>query len=294
MDINQLRAFCEVAKLRSFSGAAKNLFISQPAVSRQIASLESEIGMPLFTRMGNAISLTDPGRRLLSYAEEIIQKLEQATRTLKDLQNLQAGTVTVAADAYLSQYILPRFVQEFHRRYPSLQLKFMTRPQLQLSELLAEGQADIAFFCGEPMEAALLTQEKLFEERLLFVAPQPVGSDIRKAIQELGPFIFPPESSSFGEEYQQALPAELTRETSFVEIDSLEGIKTSLLGGCGCSILPENLIRYEIEQGVLYSVPIGLKCPVILTYPKDFRLPHPVLLFLGIVRKSLHPIRFSS
>lgn len=290
MDLHQLRAFCEVAKQRSFSGAAKALFLSQPAVSRQIASLESEIGMSLFTRMGNNISLTDPGRRLLSYAEDIIQKLEQATRSLKDLQNLQAGTVTVAADAYLSQYVLPRYVTEFHRRYPGLQLRFLTCPQQQLTEILAEGKADVAFFCGEPSEAALLTQEKLFDEQLYFVAPQPVRSDISTHVHAFGPFIFPPEFSSFGEEYQRVLPEALTRENSAIVLDTLEGIKTSLQNGCGCSILPENLIQQEIGQGSLFAVPIGISCPVILTYPKDFRLPHPVLLFLGIVRKSLHRI----
>ena len=102
MDIQHLRAFYEVARWRSFSKAAKELYLSQPAVSRQISSLEAEVGLPLFVRMANHISLTEAGRKLLGYAEEIIRTLEQANRTIQDLRDLRQGTVTVAADSYLS------------------------------------------------------------------------------------------------------------------------------------------------------------------------------------------------
>jgi DNA-binding transcriptional LysR family regulator len=287
MEIQQLRAFREVARLRSFSGAAKQLFLSQPAVSRQVSSLENEIGLPLFVRMGNNISMTDPGRRLLTYADDILLKLDQATRVIQDLRDMESGTVTIAADDYLSKYFLPGFIGEFHRRYSNLQLRLITHPQESLTSLLASGQADLAFFCGEPKENSPLTLEPLCMEQLCFVAQGTLSSDITSNIEKYAPFLFPPEMSSFGEDYKLLLPESIKHTDSPISIESLEGIRMALIGGFGCSILPKNLIRWELEKGFLQSMSIGLECPVILTYPKDTRLAHPVLLFMGIIRKKL-------
>ncbi len=284
MDIQQLRAFREVARQRSFSGAAKELFLSQPAVSRQVASLESEIGMPLFVRVGNC---TSPGRKLLKYAEDILFSLEQAQRTVQDLQDLQKGTVTVAADAYLSKYFLPHFIKEFHYRYPGLQLRLITRNQEELPSLLATGQCDLGFLCGELDNPSSLILEQLCTENLFFVTQGQLSPDISENIKIHTPFLFPPKLSSFGEEYKKLLPEDIAREESPITLESLEGIKTTLLSGLGCSILPENIIRLESQNGHLNALPTGLECPVVLIYPKDVQLPNPVSLFMDFVRKSL-------
>lgn len=287
MDIQQFKAFREVARQRSFSGAAKELFLSQPAVSRQVASLEAEIGLPLFVRMGNNISLTDPGRRLLVYADDILLRLNQAESVIRDLKDLESGTVTVAADNYLGKYFLPRFLGEFHQRYPNLHLNLITHPQENLANVLADGQADLAFFCGEPQENSPLTLEPLCVEQLCFVAPGPLLTDIAQNIEKYAPFLFPPEMSSFGEDYTFLLPESIKRNDSPIAIESLEGIRTALTRGFGCSILPKNLILWELENGLLQEMPVGLECPVILTYPKDTRLANAVLLFMGVIRKAL-------
>ncbi|GAB6171905.1 LysR substrate-binding domain-containing protein [Paradesulfitobacterium aromaticivorans] len=316
MDIQQLKAFYEVARWHSFSKAAKELYLSQPAVSRQISSLETEIGLPLFIRMANHVSLTDSGRKLLAYAEEIIHTFEQATRTIQDLRDLRQGTVTVAADSFLSQYFLPRFAGEFHRRYPSLQIQIRTHPHADLPQLLTEGQIDLAFFCGmEPAENLPLTLEPLYQEQLFLVTPakpnlkakgqasaspemyQPNPAipdrsgkitDIAGAVAEFPPFLFPPSTYSFTKKYTELLPPELSSAEAPITVDSLEGIKTLLLSGFGCSILPESLINLELEQQHLQGIPLNSSFPIILTYPKDSRLPHPVLLLIGIIRKLIN------
>jgi len=319
VDIQHLRAFYEVARWRSFSKAAKELYLSQPAVSRQIASLETEIGLPLFVRMANHISLTEAGRKLLAYAEEIMRTLEQANRTIQDLRDLRQGTVTVAADSYLSNYFLPRFAGEFHRRYPSLQLRIRTHAHGDLYNLLASGEIDLAFFCGgEPSENLPLTLEPLYQERLFLVtSAKPISRAtlkntsiyddvtlldkqkttemkgfsnlprIAEVIAEYSPFLFPPSTCPFSK-YTEFLPEELFAADALVDVDSLEGIKTLLLNGSGCSILPESIIKLELEQGVLQGVPLNCTYPIILTYPKDFRLPHPALLLIGVIHKLIN------
>lgn len=310
MDIQQLKAFYEVARWRSFSKAAKELYLSQPAVSRQISSLETETGLPLFIRTANHVSLTDSGRKLLVYAEEIIHTLEQATRTVQDLRDLRQGTVTVAADSFLSRYFLPRFAGEFHRRYPSLQLRILTHAHADLPELLADGQIDLAFFCGvEPSENLPLTMEPLSQEKLYLVTPVkpnpkskhlpetglkiphiPIekAADLATVIADSSPFLFPPPTYSFTTQYLELLPPGLSSAEAPITVDSLEGIKTLLHSGMGCSILPHSLIKPDLEQHLLQGIPLDASFPIILTYPKDSRLPHPVLLLVGIIRKLIH------
>lgn len=145
----------------------------------------------------------------------------------------------------------------------------------------------MAFFCGEPKENVSLTLEPLCMEELCFVAPGSLSSDIASNLEKYAPFLFPPDMSSFGEDYKLLLPEPIKHTHSPISIESLEGIRTALIGGFGCSILPKNLIRWELEKGFLQSMSIGLECPVILTYPKDTRLAHPVLLFMGVIRKML-------
>lgn len=310
MDIQQLKAFYEVARRHSFSKAAKELYLSQPAVSRQISSLETEIGLPLFIRTANHVSLTDSGRKLLTYAVEIIHTLEQATRTIQDLRDLRQGTVTIAGDSFLSRYLLPRFAGEFHHRYPSLQLQIRTHAHADLPGLLADGQIDLAFFCGvEPSENLPLAMEPLYQEKLYLVTPakpnsnsEPLTEDaqnaaaiatknaaaITAAIAEFPPFLFPPSTYSFTNQYQALLPPGLSSDAAPLTLDSLEGIKTILLSGSGCSILPQSLVKPELEQHLLHGIPLKASSPIILTYPKDTRLPHPVLLLIGIIRKLMN------
>lgn len=287
LDVQQLKAFREVARKRSFSGAAKELFLSQPAVSRQIASLETEIGMPLFVRMGNHIVLTDPGRKLLVYAEEVLQMLEQAARTVQNLHDLRQGLVTIAADSFLSKYFLPKFAGEFHHRYPGLQLRILTYPQHELPSVLADGRADLAYFCGEPDADVLLTREQIDWERFFFVASGSLGPDIAANIMANSPFIYPNGMPDLQEQLLGVLPPDINQEELPITMESLEGIKTLLLSGSGCSILPGNLIKSEMQQGLLHTQPLAIRCPVIMTYPKDTALPHPVILFMGLLRKSI-------
>ena len=213
---------------------------------------------------------------------------------------------------------MPRFAGEFHRRYPSLQLQIRTHAHGDLYNLLAGGEIDLAFFCGvEPSENLPLTLEPLYQERLYLVTsakstirstmkttdvtdgvtlkskrevPEingfPNSLRIAELISEYSPFLFPPSTYVFSN-YREFLPEEISADDPPVIVDSLEGIKTLLLNGSGCSILPESLIKLELEQRVLQGVPLNCTYPVILTYPKDFRLPHPALLFIGVIHKLM-------
>ena len=127
MDIPVLQAFLAVAETGSFSKGAERIFITQPAVSKRIAALESELGTPLFDRIGREIQLTDAGRALQGRAHRIILEVSDTKRAILNLSGEISGRLRMAASHHIGLHRLPLPLQEFHRNNPdvSLEMRFM-------------------------------------------------------------------------------------------------------------------------------------------------------------------------
>jgi DNA-binding transcriptional LysR family regulator len=127
MDIPALQAFLAVAETGSFSKGADRIFITQPAISKRIAALESELGTPLFDRIGREIQLTDAGRALQERAHRIILDVSDTKRAMLNLSGEIAGRLRMAASHHIGLHRLPWPLQQFHRDHPdvSLELRFM-------------------------------------------------------------------------------------------------------------------------------------------------------------------------
>lgn len=127
MDIPALQAFLAVAETGSFSKGADRIFITQPAISKRIAALESELGTSLFDRIGREIQLTDAGRALRERAHRIIIDVSDAKRAILNLSGEITGRLRMAASHHIGLHRLPRPLQQFHRDQPdvSLELRFM-------------------------------------------------------------------------------------------------------------------------------------------------------------------------
>ena len=127
MDIPALQAFLAVAETGSFSKGAERIFITQPAVSKRIAALESELGTPLFDRIGREIQLTDAGRALQGRAHRIILEVSDTKRAILNLSGEISGRLRMAASHHIGLHRLPLPLQEFHRNNPdvSLEMRFM-------------------------------------------------------------------------------------------------------------------------------------------------------------------------
>lgn len=127
MDIAALKAFVAVAESGSFSKAAEVVFISQPAISKRIASLETELGTPLFDRIGRKIQLTEAGAALLQRAHTILMAVEDAQRSIANLTGQVSGTLSMAASHHIGLHRLPNALKAFNQQYPQvhLDLKFM-------------------------------------------------------------------------------------------------------------------------------------------------------------------------
>jgi len=127
MDIPAIQAFLAVAETGSFSRAAERVFITQPAVSKRISSLEASLGVPLFDRIGRSVQLTDAGRALREKAYRIVSEVEDVERLIRNFSGEVGGQLRMAASHHIGLHRLPQPLQEFHNHHPTvaLEMQFM-------------------------------------------------------------------------------------------------------------------------------------------------------------------------
>ena len=150
LDVRRLAILREVAQQGSFSGAADSLYLSQSAVSQQIATLEKEVGMQLLDRTREGPKLTDAGRVLVSHADAAIARLEEAERELAAIAGLEGGELRLASFPSASATVLTEAVSIFHRRHPNVRLSVAdAEPEESLPRLRA-GEIDLALSFDYP------------------------------------------------------------------------------------------------------------------------------------------------
>jgi LysR family transcriptional regulator, cys regulon transcriptional activator len=146
MKLQQLRYACEVARRGlNVSAAAEALYTSQPGISKQIRSLEDELGIEIFVRHGKRIAaLTEPGKAVLGIAERILAEAANLKRAGEEFANEKRGTLTVATTHTQARYALPKAVAAFKKRYPDVRLVLHQGNPTQICEMVAAGEADFA------------------------------------------------------------------------------------------------------------------------------------------------------
>ena len=143
--LDYYRIFYEAAKYSSFSVAARNLYISQSAISQCISQLESDLETVLFYRSRRGVKLTKEGNILFGKVENAISLIEQGENMVERLNHLESGSIVIAAgDTVASNYLLP-YLEEFQSLYPNIRIEMANSYSGKLIELLKEGKADLAF-----------------------------------------------------------------------------------------------------------------------------------------------------
>jgi DNA-binding transcriptional LysR family regulator len=155
LDTRRIRVLCEVGRLGSFSAAAATLGYTQPAVSRQIATLEAEVGAVLVRRVPQGAVLTDAGRLLVERGGEILTRLADVEVELRSLSGLEGGTLRLASFASAAAAIVPLAVAAFRDRHPSVELSIVMADPVESLPMLRAGELDLAL----SHDAAALTGE---------------------------------------------------------------------------------------------------------------------------------------
>lgn len=173
MNLEQLRGFAEIARTGHFTRAAEHLHLAQPSLSRQIAGLESELGVRLFHRVRGNVALTVAGERLLPIARRMLADAEAARSEMAELVGLSRGRIRLGATPTLCTSLVAEVLAEFRARYPGIDVEILERGSRSLLEALVEGALDLALIVTSVSSGAarvVLEREPILSERLVVVS----------------------------------------------------------------------------------------------------------------------------
>ncbi len=166
----RLRVFRAVAQELSFRKAAEALYLTQPAVTLQVKTLEEELGLKLFERSSTGVSLTAAGKLLLEDSEQLHQFAIQAENRLAALKGQAAGELVLGASTTIAQYVLPALLAEFSRSYPGIQLQVFGENTEHVAEGVASGRFGLGLIEGPPLRRDVRV-ERWFDDELLLIVP---------------------------------------------------------------------------------------------------------------------------
>lgn len=161
----------EVYKEKSFSKAAKNLYISQPSLSANVRRVENKIGYPIFNRNTSPLTLTECGERYIQSVEEILAIENSFSSFVNDLGGLKTGHLTLGGSSLFSSCVLPHLIGDFTRRFPLVKINLIEESTARLEELLLSGVLDLAID-NYPFNEAVFGRRLFHEEHLILAVPR--------------------------------------------------------------------------------------------------------------------------
>jgi DNA-binding transcriptional LysR family regulator len=259
MDLARLRVFQAVADERSFSRAARTLFLSQPAVTQHIRALELELGVPLFDRLGRRTTLTPAGESLAQHVPQILGMVRAAEAAAREAGGEASRTLRLGVSETLATYVLPPLLGDLQRRLPQTELRLTVGDSAELLGALLNNDVELAFWLREATHPQL-EQTELASEPLVWVLPP---ADARAGAPALGARAFKDRRlilRGTNSAARRVIEALLERENAFppnvLEMDNLEAIKRAVEVGFGVSIAPRSAVQREMAAGTLAIVPL--------------------------------------
>ncbi len=252
MDITALQAFLAVADNASFSLAAEQLFITQPAVSKRIAALESELGTPLFDRVGRQIVLTEAGRALEPHARLILEEVEDTRRALANLSGQIAGRLSLGTSHHIGLHRLPPLLRELRRRYQELQLDIRFLDSETACSSVEQGELELAIVTLPLRPSAQLQTTPLWDDPLTVVCgiEHPLAGYKQAGLATLAqhPAILPGAETFTRQIVESAFKPLGIRLKVELSTNYLETIKMLTSVGLGWSVLPETMLDDELHS----------------------------------------------
>lgn len=266
MDIANLRAFAAVAKTRSFSAAATELHLTQPAISKRIAVLEGQLGTSLFDRLGRRIELTEAGRALETQIPQVEQSLHQAAQAVRDVGGEIAGPLRIATSHHIGLHRLPPVLSAFQRRYGAVQLAIEFLDSEQAYERIRLGSIELAVVTLAPGNVSKLQTESIWEDKLsvMVCREHPLAKRQTVLLRDLSRHqaVLPGLDTFTGQivhrHFEKAgAPLRLSMATNY-----LETLRMMAAVGLGWTVLPDSMAGSDLHslqlEGTALSRTLGL------------------------------------
>lgn len=280
----QLKIFETVARHLSFSRAAEELHLTQPAVSTQVSKLEEHAGVPLFEQLGKKIYLTAAGEEMLQFCKAVMLQFQNVEEAMAHCKGISGGTLNVGVIS-AGDYFFPRLLMQFAKENPGISFNLRVHNREELLNQLANNLTDMAVMVRPPLEMDTLN-EAFAPHPYVIVAPpdHPLAGQrqIPPARLAKEPFIAREKGSDTQLSMQEAFESRIENPNIAMEIKSTETIKQAVIAGMGISFLSAHTISMELKVKSLTVLDVQ-GFPVMfhwyIVHRKNKRLPPVALAF---------------
>lgn len=280
VELNHLRYFYEVARLQSFTAAAKALRVSQPSVSKLVKQLEERQNVRLLDRnRRGGVRLTPVGQRFYASCQQIFGEIQNLTHLIAHEREECAGDLSIGASDNVCNYLLPEIFGPFYKRHPKVSLKLFSGTSEDIKKELLEGRVELGIFYAQPSEPQLMAESMGFVEFVIVTAGKRAVS-----FQELAelPFVGS-RATDYSKQYPvlKMLNSVGVKPKTVIETNNQETQKRLALKGLGYTVVPIHMVRAEIAAGKarVTKLPKRIGSQLYLVTRKNKTLSKPALMF---------------
>ena len=250
MDIDALQAFVAVAENQSFSQAAEHLFLTQPAISKRIASLESELDTRLFDRIGRKVELTESGHSLLPRARRILLDIEDSRRAISNLSGKIGGKLSIGTSHHIGLHRLPPVLRSFTKQYPEVELDLHFMDSEEACRAVGHGDLELGIVTLPLITPDDLHARYVWPDPLAVVVEKnhPLANQQKVALAALAdePAILPTHGTYTREIIEKTIEPEELHLNIRLATNYLETIKMMVSIGLGWSVLPCSMVNEDL------------------------------------------------
>ncbi|WP_423229769.1 LysR family transcriptional regulator, partial [Syntrophomonas zehnderi] len=261
MNLRQLELFSLVAEIGSVTKAAKQVYMSQPAVSQAITDLEDKLQVRLFERMNHRMLLTSAGETLYQYSKRILSLMEEAENTMQDIANIRMGKLRVGASTTIGIYLLPHLLGDFQTQYENVELQFFIDNTSVIEDMVMDNTIDIGLVEG-PIHSKDITVNHLLVDKLFLICSpkhrwaleNKKSIKLAELVDEV--LIFRESGSGTREVIENALSNHKVKYKPKHVLNNTEAIKNAVIANIGIAFLPQVVVENDIRAGHLIQVDI--------------------------------------
>ena len=277
-----------MARQRSFSRAATELRITQPAVSAQVRQFEDDLGLVLIDRVGRRVALTDAGRTVAEYAQRVFAISDELVESVESLRDLSAGRLLISASHTVGEYVLLPLLGRYRRAHPGVELKLEIGPARNVIDQVAHNEVDLGFV-GEDVRQRGIVVTPFGNDTLVLVsspshprAGTAVSNDDLASLE----YIMRESGSGVRRATERRLAEIRVTPRIVLELSTNDAVKQAVIANLGVAILSRYAVGIELEAGCLVVLPMSdldLQRPFNMLTHRDKQLSGPERAFLDLM-----------
>jgi DNA-binding transcriptional LysR family regulator len=286
MDIRELQAFVTVSDVKSVSSAAEQLHITQPAVSKRIASLESQLGAQLYDRIGRQLVITEAGLAFLPLARNILQTVEDGKKAVQNLTSKVLGDLRLGTSHHIGLHRLPPILRHYSQAYDNVNLQLHFNDSEVIIEKVLQGQLDIGVVTLPEREILHLGLLRIWKDELCFVIgrdyaiKRPISTQVLAEMRS----ILPEKGTVTRDILEHELSKEGVKLKETLSTNYLETIKMMVSVGLGWSILPETMLSDDLQPFKVKGLRLSRRLGVVFDTRRT--LPNSAKAFIRVVQEQ--------